>query len=37
MTTATLTTDKGDITIDVFTDGAPKAANNFLDLAKKGF
>jgi cyclophilin family peptidyl-prolyl cis-trans isomerase len=37
MATATLTTDKGDITIDVFTDGAPKAANNFLDLAKKGF
>ena len=37
MASATLTTDKGDITMDVFTDGAPKAANNFLDLAKKGF
>ncbi len=37
MTTATLTTDKGDISVDLFTDGAPKAANNFVDLAKKGF
>jgi cyclophilin family peptidyl-prolyl cis-trans isomerase len=37
MPSATLTTDKGDITIDVFTDGAPKAANNFLELARKGF
>jgi cyclophilin family peptidyl-prolyl cis-trans isomerase len=37
MASATLTTDKGDITVDLFTDGAPKAANNFLDLAKKGF
>jgi cyclophilin family peptidyl-prolyl cis-trans isomerase len=37
MPSATLTTDKGDIIIDVFTDGAPKAANNFLELAKKGF
>ena len=37
MASATLTTDKGDIVIDLFTDGAPKAANNFLDLARKGF
>ena len=37
MASATLTTDKGDIVLDLFTDGAPKAANNFLDLAKKGF
>ncbi len=37
MASATLTTDKGDITVDLFTEGAPKAANNFLDLARKGF
>ena len=37
MTSATLTTDKGDIVVDLFTEGAPKAANNFLDLARKGF
>ena len=37
MASATITTDKGDIVVDLFTDGAPKAANNFLDLAKKGF
>ena len=37
MPTVTLTTDKGDIVIDVFTTGAPKAANNFIDLARKGF
>ena len=30
-------TDKGDIDVDIFTTGAPKAAKNFLDLAKKGF
>ncbi len=37
MATVTLTTDKGDIVVDVFTTGAPKAANNFIDLARKGF
>jgi cyclophilin family peptidyl-prolyl cis-trans isomerase len=37
MASATLTTDKGDIVVDIFTEGAPKAANNFLDLARKGF
>jgi cyclophilin family peptidyl-prolyl cis-trans isomerase len=37
MASATLTTDKGDIAVDLFTEGAPKAANNFLDLARKGF
>ena len=37
MASATISTDKGDIAVDIFTDGAPKAANNFLDLAKKGF
>jgi cyclophilin family peptidyl-prolyl cis-trans isomerase len=37
MTSATIATEKGDIVVDLFTEGAPKAANNFLDLAKKGF
>jgi cyclophilin family peptidyl-prolyl cis-trans isomerase len=37
MAKATISTDKGDIEVDIFTDGAPKAAKNFLDLAKKGF
>src|SRR5262245_48093872 len=37
MASATISTEKGDIVVDIFTDGAPKAANNFLDLAKKGF
>ena len=37
MASATISTDKGDINVDIFTDGAPKAANNFLDLARKGF
>ena len=37
MAKATISTDKGDIEVDLFTDGAPKAAGNFLDLARKGF
>jgi cyclophilin family peptidyl-prolyl cis-trans isomerase len=37
MAKATISTDKGDIDVDLFTTGAPKAAKNFLDLAKKGF
>ncbi|HEU4671408.1 MAG TPA: peptidylprolyl isomerase [Candidatus Limnocylindrales bacterium] len=37
MPSATIHTTKGDIAVDVFTDEAPKAANNFLDLARKGF
>ena len=37
MASATISTEKGDIVVDIFTDGAPKAANNFLDLAQKGF
>ena len=37
MAKATISTDKGDIEVDIFTSGAPKAANNFLDLAKKNF
>ena len=37
MATATIGTTKGDIEVEVFTEGAPKAAGNFLDLAEKGF
>ena len=37
MTRATITTDLGDIELDLFTQAAPKAAQNFVDLAKKGF
>jgi len=37
MTSATIATEKGDIEVDLFTTDAPKAAQNFVDLAKKGF
>ena len=37
MTRAIISTDLGDIEADLFTDGAPKAAGNFIDLAKKGY
>src|SRR5687768_15853874 len=37
MAKATISTDKGDIDVDIFLEGAPKAAQNFIDLAKKGF
>ncbi len=37
MTKATLDTDKGVIEIELHTDGAPKAAANFVDLANKGY
>jgi cyclophilin family peptidyl-prolyl cis-trans isomerase len=37
MTSATIVTDHGSIEIDLFTTDAPKAAQNFIDLAKKGF
>jgi cyclophilin family peptidyl-prolyl cis-trans isomerase len=38
MTThAIISTELGDIEADLFTEGAPKAAQNFIDLAKKGF
>jgi cyclophilin family peptidyl-prolyl cis-trans isomerase len=37
MTRATVATDKGDIEIELYTDSAPKAAANFVDLARKGF
>ena len=37
MTKAVIETELGTIEADLFTDGAPKAAQNFIDLAKKGF
>jgi peptidyl-prolyl cis-trans isomerase B (cyclophilin B) len=37
MTRATISTDLGDIDIDLFTQAAPKATQNFIDLAKKGY
>jgi cyclophilin family peptidyl-prolyl cis-trans isomerase len=37
MTSATIATEKGDIEVDLFTTDAPKAAQNFIDLANKGF
>ena len=37
MTKATITTELGDIDVDLFSQAAPKAAQNFIDLAKKGF
>src|SRR5919112_6697883 len=37
MTRATITTDLGDIEVELYTTDAPKPAQNFVDLAKKGF
>jgi cyclophilin family peptidyl-prolyl cis-trans isomerase len=37
MTKATIQTDKGAIEIEIDDTGAPKAAANFIDLAKKGY
>jgi cyclophilin family peptidyl-prolyl cis-trans isomerase len=37
MTSATIETELGAIEIDLFTREAPKAAQNFVDLAQKGF
>ena len=37
MTSATISTDKGDIELMLHTTDAPKAAANFVDLARKGF
>jgi cyclophilin family peptidyl-prolyl cis-trans isomerase len=37
MTRAVIATEAGDIELDLFTEGAPKAAQNFIDLARKGF
>ena len=37
MTRAVITTEKGDIEVDLFDKGAPKTVKNFVDLANKGF
>jgi cyclophilin family peptidyl-prolyl cis-trans isomerase len=37
MTRATIATDLGSIEVELFSSDAPKAAQNFVDLAKKGF
>jgi len=37
MTSATISTELGDIDVDLFSDAAPKASQNFVDLAKKGY
>jgi cyclophilin family peptidyl-prolyl cis-trans isomerase len=37
MTRATIATDLGDIEVELYTNDAPKAAQNFVDLANKGF
>src|SRR5690242_12285635 len=37
MTSATISTEKGDIDVDLFDNDAPKATKNFVDLAKKGY
>jgi cyclophilin family peptidyl-prolyl cis-trans isomerase len=37
MTSATIATELGDIEVDLFSQAAPKAAKNFVDLAKQGF
>ena len=37
MTRARIATELGPIEVELFVDGAPKAAQNFIDLARKGF
>ena len=37
MTRATIATELGDIEIELYDQSAPKATQNFIDLAKKGF
>src|SRR5512132_3171210 len=37
MTRATIATEHGSIESELFTNDAPKASKNFVDLAKKGF
>ena len=37
MTRATIATEIGDIDVELYTDSAPKAVQNFVDLANKGF
>ena len=35
--TATISTDQGDIVIELFADKAPTTVNNFVFLAREGF
>ena len=35
MTTATIATELGDIEVQLYTNDVPKAAGNFVELAKK--
>jgi cyclophilin family peptidyl-prolyl cis-trans isomerase len=37
MSTATMSTNHGDITIELFDEDAPKTVQNFRDLAEKGY
>ena len=37
MTRATISTDLGDIEVQLYTTDVPKAAGNFVELARKGF
>jgi peptidyl-prolyl cis-trans isomerase B (cyclophilin B) len=37
MSTATMTTNHGEITLELFDDDAPKTVDNFRTLARKGF
>ena len=37
MTHVTIATEIGDIEADLFSESAPKAAQNFVDLARKGY
>jgi cyclophilin family peptidyl-prolyl cis-trans isomerase len=37
MTSATIATELGSIDVELYTESAPKAAQNFIDLARKGF
>ena len=37
MTRATIATDLGDIEVQLYTADVPRAAGNFVDLARKGF
>ncbi|MEJ7696856.1 MAG: peptidylprolyl isomerase [Candidatus Limnocylindrales bacterium] len=37
MTRATIATDKGDMEVELFDESAPKAAANFIELARKGY